>query len=282
MDQTPTIDRRTFLTAGGATALTTLAGCAARGLPFGRAEYTEPTEQSFGASEVATLAVDNGVGDVVVESGTTDRVEVRVVARAEDQAALRDVDVSVTLDEGALHVRTTVPPRRVTEADGTPRADVRVTLPSPGPVVESLTTRAGAVTLRDARGDATLHADVGSVQAARVDGFLTLSSGVGRVEATDVTGIDRAVTGMGEVEVTVGALRGDTEIGTDWGRAVVSVAEGLDLDVVADASGSLDCDLPLAERRRQRGRLTGRLNDGGHRLHVFSEFGDVSVRRLDA
>jgi hypothetical protein len=282
MDQNPTIGRRTLLTAGGAVALAALAGCTARGLPFGVADYAEEERHSFPASEVATLAVDSAVGNVVVGTAATDRVEVTVVERAEERATLRDIVADAELVDGSLTVRTRTPARRLTSVDETPRVDVWVTFPAPGPVVESLTTRAGEVTLRDARGDATLHAGVGAVLAERVDGFLTLSSGLGRVEATDVTGIDRAVTDVGEVTVEVRDLRTDAEVGTEWGEATVAVHEDLDVDVLAEANGAVDCDLPLTSRTGGGRLVAGRLNRGGHRLRVYSELGEVSVRRLAA
>jgi hypothetical protein len=101
------------------------------------------------------------------------------------------------------------------------------------------------------------------------------------VTATDVTGIDRAVTDMGAVAVDVRGIRRDADVGTDWGEAIVRVGDNLDLDLRAEANGAVDCDLPLTSRTGDGRLVAGRLNRGGHRLRVFSELGEVSVRRLD-
>jgi hypothetical protein len=279
-NSTPTIGRRTFLTAGGAALAASLAGCTAR-FPAGRLVHEAEERRSFPASDVATLSVTNTVGDVRVGAAATDRVEVRVLGRARDRADLEDIAVEMTLEGGALSVTASVPTRRVEDVDGTPRADVTVTFPAPGPSVASLRTRAGRVSLHDARGDATLHADVGAVDARRVDGYLTLRTGLGEVTATDVTGIDRAVTDMGAVAVDVRGIRRDADVGTDWGEAIVRVGDNLDLDLRAEANGAVDCDLPLTSRTGDGRLVAGRLNRGGHRLRVFSELGEVSVRRLD-
>jgi hypothetical protein len=54
----------------------------------------------------------------------------------------------------------------------------------------------------------------------------------------------------------------------------------LDLDVMAESDGGVDSDLPLTGVQSARGRFSGRRNAGGHRLHVFSDMGDVSLRTI--
>lgn len=60
----------------------------------------------------------------------------------------------------------------------------------------------------------------------------------------------------------------------------VGVADDLDLDLVARVTGGLDSNLPLQDSRTVGSRPTGRLNSGGHRLRVYSDPGDVSLRSI--
>lgn len=76
------------------------------------------------------------------------------------------------------------------------------------------------------------------------------------------------------------SLRGDVDISTKLGAVVVGVAADLDLDLLVEATTSIDSDLPLRERQTGDGRLTGRQNRGGYRVHVASRLGDVSLRSI--
>jgi hypothetical protein len=102
------------------------------------------------------------------------------------------------------------------------------------------------------------------------------------VTASDVTGLDRATTAVGDLKVDLLGVRGDVETGTEVGDVVVGVSDALLLDVFAETGGRVDSDLALSDRVAERSRLTGRLNGGGHRLHAFSDVGDVSLRALPA
>lgn len=110
--------------------------------------------------------------------------------------------------------------------------------------------------------------------------FVTLSSDLGTILASDVTGIDAIHTELGSIKADVLDLRGDAEIGTDLGEVTVGVADDLDADVLVEATGGVDSNLPLTVDRTIGNRFTGRLNGGGHRLHVFTELGDVSLRSI--
>jgi hypothetical protein len=64
------------------------------------------------------------------------------------------------------------------------------------------------------------------------------------------------------------------------GVTVVGVRDDLLLDVLAESTGRVGSDLSPSELVADRNRLTGRLNGGGHRLHAYSDVGDVSLRAL--
>ncbi len=95
-----------------------------------------------------------------------------------------------------------------------------------------------------------------------------------------MTGIDYAGSEMGAVRAEVLGLREDARIETGMGVVSPAVDPTLDLQLLAQADGRLPVHLPLSDRSSGPGQVAGRLNDGGHRLHVRSEFGDVTVRTL--
>lgn len=284
MDQTPTVGRRTLVTAGGAAALAALAGCTARALPFGRQRISAEEVERFPVADVETLTVANDVGDVVVGVGDVDAVEVGVLKRANDRETLDRIGVETHLDDGALSVRTTYPDGYLRRAEDGPRTDVTVLFPAsgPGPTVESVTSVVGDVTVRDVRGDARLRSRVGAVLADRVDGYVHLRTEVGDVEATDCTGLDGASAGTGAVKVELLGIRGDTLVESGVGKVVVGVDPALDLHLRAEGV-AVDVDLPLADRSGGGGTglVAGRLNGGGPLLRVRADLGDVDVTTLE-
>lgn len=276
------MNRRSFIGASGVAVFGTLAGCLARGVSSNE-PTTEVVERSYSAADVREVTVSNGVGDIVVAAHGTGDVEAHVVKRStRGQAGLDDLEVALALEDGVLSVTSTLEGRWFGSNRETPRADVTITVPEsdPTPVVTALETRLGDVTALGTRGDTAIQTDLGDVVASGVDGYVTLSSALGSILATDVAGIDAVHTDLGDLKVDVLSVRDDTEIGTDLGEVTVGVADDLDLEVVAASTGSVDSNLPLQNGRTVDSRLTGQLNDGGHRLRVYSELGDVSLRSI--
>lgn len=276
------MNRRSFIGASGVAVLGSLAGCLARGSGTGEVT-TAVVERSYSSTDVREIAVTNGVGDIVVAAQGSGDVEAHVVKRStRGQAGLDDLDVALALEDGVLTVASTLDEGWFGSTRETPRADVTITVPErgPTPTVTALETRLGDVTALGTRGDTAIHTELGDVVASGVDGYVTLSSALGSILASDVAGIDAVHTDLGAIKVDVLALRADTEIGTDLGEVTVGVADDLDLDLVAEVTGGLDSNLPLHDSRTVDSRLTGRLNSGGHRLRVYSELGDVSLRSI--
>lgn len=272
------IPRRGVLALGLGT-LASLSGCL--GFSTSR-ETSESFERSFPAADVATLQVLNPVGGVTVVADDGDEVRVRVVKRVRGEGiSLDDVVVSMPLDDGELAIETVLPDRAPARFQ-TASATITVTVPTgdAGPAVQSIASVVGEISLSGTRGDTVVRGDVGDIAASNVDGYLSLSTQVGTVTANDVTGLDRATTEVGDLKVDLLGLRGDVEAGTDVGDVVVGVRDDLLLDVLAESNGRVDSDLSLSELVADGNRLTGRLNGGGHRLHAYSDVGDVSLRAL--
>jgi hypothetical protein len=281
-ESAPPTTRRTLLGTGAALAAASLAGCLGVGpnLGFGE-EASELVERSVAADEVRELRVTNAIGDVSVAADATDRIDVRVRKRASSRGRLADISVETAVVDGVLVVET-----RVDDADWftrrSPSTDVTITVPrgEAGPLVAAVASEIGSVSLTGTRGDTRASTATGDVTATGVDGYLSLRSELGSVTASDVTGIDAASTELGDVTVDLLGLRGDVEIGSDMGSVAVNVADDLGVDVIAESETAVDSDLPLSEVSTGARRVAGRLNGGGHRLHVASEFGDVSLRSV--
>lgn len=275
------MSRRAFLGAGAVVASTAVAGCTVRGLTTG--ETTDRREWTFEPATVAELRVASDVGSVIVVGRATDAVEVVATKRSwNGRRGLDALAVDADLVDGVLTVVSTADTGRITTGR-TPRVDLTVEVPTgaAGPVISEVSADFGDVTLTDTRGDTRVETAAGAIVATRVDGYLSLRSTAGDIEAADVTGLDDVRTEIGRVKVELLAARRDVAVRSEMGEVVVGVADDLDLDVLAEADGRVSSDLDLSDEQSRRNRVTGRLNDGGHRLHAVSEFGRVDLRRLD-
>lgn len=276
------LTRRAFIGTGALLAVGSLSGCLARG-PFRRDEVTEAVTGTFVPADVREIRVANAIGDVTVRAVDTDEVGVRVLKRSVAGArGLEEITVRIGVESGVLTVETSLDDDVTWFTRSSPGTDVSITVPegTAGPIVSSVASRLGNVALFDTRGDTVARTNLGDVTAARVDGYLTLESELGTIIADDVTGLDRVRTDLGQIKVDLEGLRTDIEIGTQMGDVVVGIDETLDLDVVAESNAGVDSDLPLTGVRSGRRRVSGRLNAGGSRVHVFSDVGDVSLRTI--
>lgn len=275
------MSRRAFLGAGTVVAGTAIAGCTAQGLRT--SETTDRREWAFAPGAVTELRVASDVGSVTVAGGSTDAVEVVAAKRSwNGQRGLNALAVDADLVDGRLTVVSTADTGRIRTGQ-TPRVDLTIEVPAgaAGPAITRITTDFGDVTLTDTRGDTRIETVAGAIVATGVDGYLSLRSTAGHIEAASVAGLDDVRTEIGRVKVEVLGVRRDVAIRSEMGEVVVGVADDLDLDVLAEADGRVSSDLDLLDQRSRRNRVTGRLNDGGYRLHAASDFGRVDLRRMD-
>ena len=275
------MNRRTFIGAGGLAVLGSLAGCVGIGLGDGE-RVTSSIDRTFSSPDIGELRIDNAIGDISVIGQGTGGVEVTVLKSARNQRGLDDIQVAIDDVDGVLSVVASLDTGTFSINADSPTADIAVTVPAsgPGPVVRSVIGGIGDITVMGTRGDATILTNLGDITVADVDGYLSLSSELGSITATGVSGLDDVHTELGDVTVDVLSIRQDLSIGTNLGTVRVGVADDLDLEVLAETDGGLTSNLPLVDSRMLGSRLTGRLNGGGHRLHAFSDLGDVSLRSI--
>lgn len=276
------MQRRTFIGAGTVATLGTLSGCLARGIFGTDEESTETVERSFPAPDVETVRVTNDIGNVTIAATGTGDVDVSVQKRARNgQDGLDGIEVDIALEDGALTVETAIENTNWFTQSG-PHTDVSITVPEEkhAPAIESVESDIGNVRLLGTRGDTTVRTKLGEVTASGVDGYLSLTSELGTILASDATGLRKVHTELGDVKADLMGLRDDVDISTELGSIVLGVADDLDLNVVVETTGTIDSNLPLTDGQTASHRLTGRQNEGGHRLHVVSELGEVSLRSI--
>lgn len=264
--------RRTVL--GAVTALTAgLAGCAG----FTGPAVTERSTQSYSVGSYDRVDVRNRNGDVLVESGDGEEVEVELVKRGRSQEALDRVSVTDEVADGTLTVRAEYQNDLSSVA-----VDLTVALPE-GVALASARTGNGDATAREVPGDATVSTGNGDATAEDVDGHVTVESANGDAVARGTTGLLGAETANGDVEVEVFALREDVTCSTGNGDCEVGVGSDLDAAVllrVGNGDVEVEEGVELEESERSRRRVEGRLGDGGPRLEASSGNGDVRLYAL--
>lgn len=276
------VTRRRLL-AGAATALTAVAGCSAT-TPFvgKRRELTRRVDPA-GAS---TLSIDGALGDIRVHS--TDRDDVRIDAVKQSSSVRSDIeqlDLSVATTGGTVRLRS--------EWSGTnsllsspPSLSMDVAVPR-SIRLERVLIEDGDITVRELAGDPVLRTATGDVAATDISGTVTARSDTGDVTVRDPAAIGDLRTDTGDVVADVPAIDGTTRVESQTGDVEVALSPGLDarLDATTDTGeiavtgrsfGS------LARTDRTPGStLAGTLGDGGPRLGIETETGDITVAALE-
>jgi hypothetical protein len=267
------MNRRSFLGASALVLATGVAGCTTFDV-----RSSESTMDSVPADGIDRIRISNAVGDVSVTGADIEQIEYRVEKQLRGEGDDFDrLTVTAGRSDGLWELTGGFSgSNSVFEDRGSITFDVRVPRDL---VVEAIDVDVGRVALIDTTGDSVVRVGVGAIEARRVDGFLDLSTQTGTIEATDIAGLDHASTDIGDVTVEVRQLRRDVDVRADVGEVEVRVLADLDLDL--DLRGSrVESDLSLADANRETDHLTGRLNDGGYRLRVGSDLGEVRVRSL--
>jgi hypothetical protein len=213
--------------------------------------------------------------DVTVSVPAGRRLDLHLLA---GEASVRNVDGDLLLDvhaasvttertRGRLRVDAGSGPVRVTDAEGELDLDTgsgRVEL-----------ARVKAAALRVDAGSGALRGS--DVDAERMD--LDLGSGNVRLDAVRARTL-RMDTGSGDVDVGLASDVDDVRIDTGSGAVTLRVPAsfGATLDVDS-GSGGIESELPITITRRERGRLTGRIGDGGGRVVIETGSGRVALRK---
>lgn len=278
-----TLTRRDLLTGGAVAVLAGLAGCSSMTPFVGKRIENSRTIDPGGVDE---LGIDLARGDVTLQTSERRTVAVEYVKQSSSvQVDLSKLRFRTSRSGGTLRLRS-----EWTGGDspfgGRPQLDLDATVPSTLSV-SRVETSVGDVSVAGTAGDITLESETGDVVVEGVRGTVTANTNTGDVEVTDPQAIGDLRTNTGDVEADVPAIDGDTRVTTETGDVTVYVASAVDADLVARTeTGTVSVEgLSLSDAERTSdvvgGAVRGSLGDGGPRLLLETETGDVTVSALE-
>lgn len=135
-------------------------------------------------------------------------------------------------------------------------------------------------------GDFDIETYKGALTASDLDGRFRLETYKGRAEVSAVRGAVDVETFKGEVSIQAVAIENDSKLQTYKGTIVLSMPgnQGLDLRADLGRRGSLHSDFEVAaesgiKKRRSSRRLESAVNEGGPRLEVSTNKGEIRLLR---
>jgi len=234
-----------------------LSGCMAG--DFGMAAR-ETLEESRPLSANGEFSLENTNGTVRLTAWDTAKVRIEAEKRAGSEHALKELRVEIEGDGDHVSVRTRYPHLHFLGRTG--QVDYRISVP-----------RGARVRVADVNGRVEVDGVAGAVRARTVNGTVDVTGAVSEVEASTVNG-----------GVEVAFARVDPA-----GRSALSSTNGsLRLTLPSDAgaeieartvNGSVGCDFDLADARKTRRRIEGRIGTGGARFELGTVNGSVHVDR---
>lgn len=143
-----------------------------------------------------------------------------------------------------------------------------------------LETSGGHITIGEVGGRVDAHTSGGSIRIERAGGEVRARTSGGHIEVEEVLGAITASTSGGNVRATITEQpQADCRLSTSGGTVTVELADGIGVDVDAEAGGGwVDSDVEITGTVR-RSSLRGTINGGGPQLHLRSSGGSVRIRR---
>lgn len=234
-----------------------LAGCVGGnfGTPF-RATVDETRPLAANGE----FSLENVNGSVRLTTWDEARVRIEAVKRAHSERALEELKVEIVAEADRVSVRTRYPrPHWLGNAGS---VEYRVSVP-----------RGARVRVSDVNGRVEIDGVGAAVHASTVNGSVDVKDAGGPVEAS-------SVNGSVEVEVARVEPSGRSELHTTNGSVRLTLPRDASADVEASTvNGSVGCDFDLADGRKSRRKLEGRIGSGGARFEIGTVNGSVHVDR---
>ena len=249
--------KRGILAGLGLSAALVLTGCIGGelGLPF-RATVDESRPLAAGG----TLSLENTNGEVKVAAWDEARVRVEAVKRAGTERALEELQVEIVGEGDRLSVRTRQPRGGFFGRGG--QVDYRISVP-----------RAARIRVENVNGPVEVDGVEGPVDASTVNGSVSVAGAAGTVDASSVNG------GV-EVDVARVDPAGRSRLKTTNGTVRLTLPRDASAEVEAGTvNGSVACDFDLADGRKSRRKIEGRIGAGGARFDLGTVNGSVHVDR---
>jgi len=141
-------------------------------------------------------------------------------------------------------------------------------------------TSGGGISVAGCTGDVNLHTSGGGIHLGPISGNADVHTSGGGITIKEIAGVVRAHTSGGPIEASfTGPLKGDCELETSGGGITVRVDPKSDFNLDARTSGGgVSCKLPVTVQGEIKpGRLSGKVNAGGHELKLRSSGGGIRV-----
>jgi hypothetical protein len=249
--------KRAFHVAGAMVLGFVLNGCIGGdfGMPF-RATVDETRPLAANGE----FSLENTNGSVHLATWDEARVRIEAVKRAGSERALQELQVEIVGEGDRLSVRTRYPRPRWLGGAGS--VEYRVSVP-----------RGVRVRVSNVNGRVEVGGVLGSVRASTVNGSVDVTGAGGQVEAS-------AVNGSVEVDVARVDPSGRSELRTTNGSVRLTLPRDASADVEAHTvNGSVGCDFDLADARKSRRKIEGRIGSGGARFELGTVNGSVHIER---
>ena len=273
------------------------------------AEERDTIKKTFKVHPGGTLYLDLDHGNVVIEIGNEDVVNIEVdrIVEAEDRYAAKrildqhELDFSQTGDD--VRLRSRFEDERWSRKlwGKSTRFKVKVRIQVPERYNIDFTNGAGNVEIAGVTGRVEGRTGAGNVLVGAVHGPVDISSGAGNIEVNgavgrtevgsgagnitirDVEGEVRAHTGAGNITARItGPLSGDSRLDSGAGNVTVYLNEGIGVNVDAVASvGTASCEYGLKVKGKwMKKSFGGSINGGGPGLTLRSGVGNVALKKL--
>lgn len=199
------------------------------------AEECRPIEFELDASDIRTLSLDTGAGDLYLTGGVEDDlVVVQARACADDRDTLEDMDVLYERRRDTWNVETRIEDTwSLFGGSANARIDMEVTVPDG--LVLLIDDGSGPIEIRQMVGDVTIDDGSGAVEVQDLTGPLVIEDGSGSIYLADIHGPVRVDDGSGSLDIRRSR---EVEIRDGSGSIVIRDIEG-DVDILDDGSGSL-------------------------------------------
>lgn len=142
-------------------------------------------------------------------------------------------------------------------------------------------TSGGSIKIGDVEGRVKANTSGGSIEIDRARGRVDADTSGGSIRVDEVMGAIRASTSGGRVTAYISEQPADDcRLTTSGGDVVVYLADGIGVELDAEASGGrVQSDFEVAGGRRTKTALAGAIHGGGPELHLRSSGGGVRVER---
>lgn len=254
-------------------------------------------DKAFTVAPGGELVVDADGANIRVSGDNSNRVAVKIRARASDEELSR-----LTFDavqSGSIVTVTLKDNRKkggwFNWGSSNREADIEVTVPASFRI--NTHTSGGNVNLTDIKADALLRTSGGDIAARNIVGKLEARTSGGAISVDTLRGDVDANTSGGDVKLLRidGKIRGRTSGGSIQcslegpNRGITATTSGGDIELrlPANTTGEIDAstgggdvtsDLPVTATRTTETSLSGSLNGGGERIEARTSGGSIRLR----